>query len=71
LALRRELALSNRGLVEDLGPDLELAQKHNPQIARGRAFQKRNRSPTVGAMLLRWRKPKANPPFTCVNMIPE
>ncbi|MEH2568322.1 hypothetical protein V1289_007949 [Bradyrhizobium sp. AZCC 2289] len=34
-------------------------------------FQKRNRNPTVGAMLLRWRKPKANPPFTCVNMIPE
>jgi hypothetical protein len=35
------------------------------------SFQKRNRNPTVGAMLLRWRKPKANPPFTCVNMIPE
>ena len=34
-------------------------------------FQKRNRNPTVGAMLLRWRKPKAKPPFTCVNMIPE
>jgi hypothetical protein len=34
-------------------------------------FQNRNRSPTVGAMLLRWRKPKARPPFTCVNMIPE
>jgi hypothetical protein len=34
-------------------------------------FQKRNRNPTVGAMLLRWRKPNANPPFTCVNMIPE
>jgi hypothetical protein len=34
-------------------------------------FQKRNRNPTVGAMLLRWRKPEANPPFTCVNMIPE
>src|ERR1700704_6218429 len=34
-------------------------------------FQKRKRNPTVGAMLLRWRKPKANPPFTCVNMIPE
>jgi hypothetical protein len=35
------------------------------------SLQKRNRSPTVGAMLLRWRKPEANPPFTCVNMIPE
>ena len=35
------------------------------------SFQKRNRNPTVGAMLLRWRKPEANPPFTCVNMIPE
>ena len=34
-------------------------------------FQKRNRNPAVGAMLLRWRKPEANPPFTCVNMIPE
>jgi hypothetical protein len=28
------------------------------------AFQKRNRSPTVGAMLLRRRKPDASPPFT-------
>src|SRR5882672_1008987 len=35
------------------------------------SFQKRNRNPTVGAMLLCWRKPEANPPFTCVNMIPE
>jgi hypothetical protein len=34
-------------------------------------FQKRNRNPTVGAMLLRWRKPEANPPFTCVNMTPR
>jgi hypothetical protein len=33
-------------------------------------FQKRKRNPAVGAMLLRWRKPKANPPFTCVNMTP-
>src|SRR6266481_6218478 len=41
---------------------------HRPVVA---GFQKRNRNPTVGAMLLRWRKPKANPPFTCVNMIPE
>jgi hypothetical protein len=24
-------------------------------------FQKRKRSPTVGSILLRWRKPKANP----------
>ena|SRR5882724_9454660 len=35
------------------------------------SFQKRKRNPTVGAMLLRWRKPEANPPFTCVNIIPE
>ena len=35
------------------------------------SLQKRNRNPTVGAMLLCWRKPEANPPFTCVNMIPE
>jgi hypothetical protein len=35
------------------------------------SFQNRKRIPTVGAMLLRWRKPKANPLFTCVNMIPE
>src|SRR5882762_10901115 len=34
-------------------------------------FQKRKRNPAVGAMLLCWRKPEANPPFTCVNMIPE
>jgi hypothetical protein len=32
--------------------------------------QKRNRNPTVGAMLLCWRKPLAKPPLTCVNMIP-
>ena len=44
--------------------------KHNPQIGAA-SFQKRKRNPAVGAMLLRWRKPKANPPFTCVNMIPE
>src|SRR6267142_3606753 len=41
---------------------------HRPVVA---GFQKRNRNPTVGAMLFCWRKPKAKPPFTCVNMIPE
>jgi hypothetical protein len=44
--------------------------KHSPQIGRSQ-LQKRKRNPTVGAMLLRWRKPLANPPFTCVNMMPE
>src|SRR6267142_3639850 len=38
---------------------------HRPVVA---GFQKRNRNPTVGAMLLCWRKPKAKPPFTCVNI---
>jgi len=33
-------------------------------------FQKRKRNPTVGSMLLRWRKPLANPPFTRENMRP-
>src|SRR6267378_3642324 len=41
---------------------------HRPAVA---GFQKRKRNPTVGAMLFCWRKPKAKPPFTCVNMIPE
>src|SRR4051794_40270242 len=38
--------------------------KHNPHRSVVAGFQKRNRNPTVGAMLLRWRKPEANPPFT-------
>jgi hypothetical protein len=40
-------------------------------IGKRCGFQKRKRNPAVGAMLLRWRKPKANPPFTCVNMTPK
>src|SRR5882762_10777365 len=43
--------------------------KRSPQLGRS-SFQKRKRNPTVGAMLLRCRKPEAKPPFTCVNMIP-
>jgi hypothetical protein len=64
---------------------VQLADSYLPQSPRGASaairskthravvasFQKRNRNPTVGAMLLRWRKPEAKPPFTCVNMIPE
>jgi len=33
-------------------------------------FQKRKRNPTVGSMLLRSRKPLANPLFTCENISP-
>ena len=54
--------------------DLKTASGRRPKHTRRpvvASFQKRNRNPTVGAMLLRWRKPKAKPPFTCVNMIPE
>ena len=35
------------------------------------SVQNRRRNPTVGSTLLRWRKPKANPPFTCVNITPK
>ena len=42
-----------------------------PHIFAAWRIQKRKRNPAVGAMLLRWRKPKANPPFTCVNMTPK
>jgi hypothetical protein len=31
--------------------------------------QKRKRNPIVGSKLLRLRKPKANPPFTCENIV--
>ena len=57
-----------------LGSQGNLGQRRRPKHTHRSvvaSFQKRNRNPTVGAMLLRWRKPKANPPFTCVNMIPE
>jgi len=40
-------------------------------IFAARKIQKRKRSPTVGSILLRWRKPKANPLFTCENMSPK
>ena len=56
--------LGSQGNLGQRGPK----HTHRSVVA---SFQKRKRNPTVGAMLLRWRKPKANPPFTCVNMIPE
>jgi hypothetical protein len=37
----------------------------------GWRIQKRKRNPVVGAKLLRWRNPEANPLFTCVNMKPK
>src|SRR5262249_30253897 len=37
----------------------------------GWSLQKRKRNPAVVAMLLRCRKPLANPPFTCVDMMPR
>jgi hypothetical protein len=55
-------------LADNLGQRRRPKHTHRSVVA---SFQKRKRNPTVGAMLLRWRKPKANPPFTCVNMIPE
>ena len=57
-----------------LGSQGNLGQRRRPKHTHRSvvaSFQKRNRNPTVGAMLLRWRKPEANPPFTCVNIIPE
>jgi hypothetical protein len=42
-----------------------------PRIFAAWRIQKRKRNPTVGSMLLRWRKPKANPLFTCENMTPK
>ena len=40
------------------------------QIVAAARFQKRKRNPTVGSMLLRWKKLFANPLFTCENMKP-
>jgi hypothetical protein len=64
---------ANNGLI--LAPvddaDVGAAVRRTTHRSVVAGFQKRNRNPTVGAMLLRWRKPKANPPFTCVNMTPE
>jgi hypothetical protein len=61
--------LGNAVLLADAGVSAAVrSTAHRAVVA---SFQKRKRNPTVGAMLLRWRKPKANPPFTCVNMIPE
>src|ERR1700716_1186517 len=51
--------LGSRG---NLGQRRRPKHTHRSVVA---SFQKRNRNPTVGAMLLRWRKPEANPPFTC------
>ena len=42
-----------------------------PRIFAAWTIQKRKRNPMVGSMLLRWRKPKANPLFTCENMNPK
>ena len=55
--------------IADAGVSVAVRSTTHRSVVAG--FQKRNRNPTVGAMLLRWRKPKAKPPFTCVNMIPE
>ena len=41
---------------------------HRPAVA---GFQKRNRNPAVGSMLLCWRKPKPNPPCTWLNIMPK
>ena len=41
---------------------------HRPAVA---GFQKRNRTPTVGSMLLCWKKPKPNPPCTWLNIMPK
>ena len=64
---------SNSGLIlapiVDAGVGAAVRSTTHRSVVAG--FQKRNRNPTVGAMLLCWRKPEAKPPFTCVNMIPE
>ena len=84
-ASRRQIAFWRRALADvaqgPKGANSVLAQVADPSVSATvrsttyrsvvAGFQKRNRNPTVGAMLLRWRKPDANPPLTCVNMIPE
>jgi hypothetical protein len=42
----------------------------SPPCSAAASFQKRKRKPTVGSMLLRWKKLFANPLFTCENMKP-
>src|SRR5882724_1238576 len=74
---RAILHVALRRVETGADPADDLAVDYDRKIASGppseaphrsvlAGFQKRNRNPTVGAMLLRWRKPKANPPFTCV-----
>jgi hypothetical protein len=61
-------------LVLDLATGLERMQAGRGADVfpdrRSREVQKRKRNPTVGSMLLRWKKLFANPLFTCENMKP-
>ncbi len=41
--------------------------RHDPRLRH----QNRKRTPTVGSMLLCWKKPKPNPPCTWLNIIPK
>jgi len=50
---------------------VSFAGRPSPSGMAACRVQKRKRNPAVGAKLLRWRKPKANPPFTCENMNPR
>jgi hypothetical protein len=57
-------------------PSRHNASRHQEMATRKMAHprlqlsQKRKRSPTVGSIVLRLRKPFAKPPLTCENMMP-
>jgi hypothetical protein len=62
------LAVPNSGHSVQIPPNGSITPTHR-SVAVSR-LQNRKRNPTVGSMLLRWRKLFANPLFTCENMKP-
>ena len=69
---RGRIRARHDGVVRSLTPEFARVWKSRADdaIVLAARFQKLKRNPAVGATLSRWRKPKANPPFTCVNMTP-
>ena len=64
---------ANSGLIlapiADAGVSAAVRSTAHRSVVAG--LQNRKRSPTVGSMLLCWRKPKPNPPCTWLNIMPK
>jgi hypothetical protein len=69
---RGRIRARHDGVVRSLTPEFARVWKSRADdaIVLAARFQKRKRNPTVGSMLLRWKKLFANPLFTCENMKP-